>query len=140
EHSHHNALTQQRDDPCNGLISVSLELREIRSKAQTSLTADSSASDFVRLIWSYLLALYQTSATRGFEGNHPGLILMDEPGQHSMRSSSQHALLQLLSGERRLQSIVAASFDENESVFIEATAGLDFKLIRWEGKVVQPIS
>ncbi|MCL9866554.1 hypothetical protein M0F12_23915, partial [Ralstonia solanacearum] len=24
EHSHHNALTQQRDDPCNGLISVSL--------------------------------------------------------------------------------------------------------------------
>ncbi|MCL9861530.1 hypothetical protein RSP673_019325 (plasmid) [Ralstonia solanacearum P673] len=57
-----------------------------------------------------------------------------------MRSSSQHALLQLLSGERRLQSIVAASFDENESVFIEATAGLDFKLIRWEGKVVQPIS
>ncbi|MCL9857069.1 hypothetical protein, partial [Ralstonia solanacearum] len=27
EHSHHNALTQQRDDPCNGLISVSLGLR-----------------------------------------------------------------------------------------------------------------
>ncbi|MGA4423103.1 AAA family ATPase [Ralstonia nicotianae] len=117
-----------------------LELREIRSKAQTSLTADSSASDFVRLIWSYLLALYQTSSTRGFGGHHPGLILMDEPGQHSMRSSSQHALLQLLSGERRLQSIVAASFDENESVFLEATAGLDFKLIRWEGKVVQPLS
>lgn len=117
-----------------------LELREIRFKVQTSLTADSSASDFVRLIWSYLLALYQTSSTRGFEGNHPGLLLMDEPGQHSMRSSSQHALLQLLSGERRLQSIVAASFDENESVFLEATAGLDFKLIRWEGKVVQPLS
>jgi hypothetical protein len=114
-----------------------LELREIRSKVQTSLTADSSASDFVRLIWSYLLALYQTSATRGFEGNHPGFLLMDEPGQHSMRSSSQHALLQLLSGASRLQSIVAASFDENESVFLEATAGLNFKLIRWEGKVIQ---
>ena len=34
-----------------------LELREIRTKVQTSLTADSSASDFVRLIWSYLLVL-----------------------------------------------------------------------------------
>ncbi|QQX86715.1 AAA family ATPase [Cupriavidus necator] len=113
-----------------------LELREIR----TSLTADSSASDFVRLIWSYLLALHQTSSTQGFEGHHPGLLLMDEPGQHSMRSSSQHALLQLLSGESRLQSIVAASFDENESVFLEATAGLNFKLIRWEGKLVQPLS
>jgi len=117
-----------------------LELREITSKVQTSLTADSSASDFVRLIWSYRLALYQTSSTRGFEGHHPGLLLMDEPGQHSMRSSSQHSLLQLLSGESCLQSIVAASFDENESVFLEATAGLDFKLICWEGKVVQPLS
>lgn len=117
-----------------------LELREIRTKVQTSLTADSSASDFVRLIWSYLLALYQTSSTRGFEGHHPGLLLMDEPGQHSMRSVSQHALLQLLSGQSGLQSIVAASFDENESVFLEATAGLQFQLIRWEGKVIQPLS
>lgn len=115
-----------------------LELRQI-SRPKASLVADSSASDFVRLIWSYLLALYQTSATRGFEGNHPGVLLMDEPGQHSMRSISQHALLQLLSGESKLQSIIAASFDENESVFLEATAGLEFKLISWEGKVIQPL-
>lgn len=117
-----------------------LELREIRTKVQTSLTADSSASDFVRLIWSYLLALYQASSMRGFQGHHPGILLMDEPGQHSMRSTSQHALLQLLSGEVGLQSIVAASFDENESVFLDATAGLKFDLIRWEGKVIQPLT
>lgn len=118
-----------------------LELREIlRPKVQTSLTADSSASDFVRLIWSYLLALYQTSATRGFEGQHPGLLLMDEPGQHSMRSASQRALLQLLIAQRGLQAIVAASFDENESVFKEATTGLEFQLIQWEGKVIQSLA
>lgn len=117
-----------------------LELREIlRPKTQTSLTADSSASDFVRLIWSYLLALYQTSATPGHEGQHPGLLLMDEPGQHSMRSASQRALLQLLIAQSGLQAIVAASFDENESVFKEATTGLKFQLIEWEGKVIQPL-
>lgn len=118
-----------------------LELREILGpKVQTSLTADSSASDFVRLIWSYLLALYQTSATRGFKGQHPGLLLMDEPGQHSMRSASQRALLQLLIAQRGLQAIVAASFDENESVFKEATTGLEFQLIQWAGKVIQPLA
>ena len=118
-----------------------LELREIlRPRVQTSLTADSSASDFVRLIWSYLLALYQTSATQGFEGQHPGLLLMDEPGQHSMRPASQRALLQLLIAQRGLQAIVAASFDENESVFKEATTGLEFQLIQWEGKVIQPLA
>lgn len=121
-------------------VLAELELREIRTKVQTSLTADSSASDFVRLIWSYLLALYQTSSMRGFEGHHPGLLLMDEPGQHSMRSISQHALLQLISGQAGLQSIVAASFDENESVFKEATAGLNFQLIQWEGKVIRPLT
>ena len=64
---------------------------------------------------------------------------MDEPGQHSMRSASQRALLQLLIAQRGLQAIVAASFDENESVFREATTGLEFKLIQWEGKVIQPL-
>lgn len=118
-----------------------IELREIiKAKTQqTSLTADSSASDFVRLIWSYLLALYQASSRPEVGGNHPGILLMDEPGQHSMRAISQHALLQLLSGQVGLQSIVAASFDEMESVFLEATAGLEFQLIRWEGKVIQKL-
>ena len=119
-----------------------IELREIiKAKGQpTSLTADSSASDFVRLIWSYLLALYQASSMPQVKGNHPGILLMDEPGQHSMRAISQHALLQLLSGQAGLQSIVAASFDEMESVFLEATAGLEFQLIQWEGKVIRPLS
>jgi hypothetical protein len=116
-----------------------IELREIIAKPRADIKADSSASDFVRLIWSYLLALYQTSATRGFEGHHPGMLMFDEPGQHSMRSSSQHALLQLLSGATGLQSIVAASFDENESVFKEATAGLRYQLIEWSGKVIRPL-
>lgn len=112
-----------------------LELREIKN----DIRADSSASDFVRLIWSYLLALYQTSAEPSMKGNHLGFLLLDEPGQHSMRSISQHALLQLLGGERNLQSIVAASFDENESVFREATDGIQYKLIEWEGKILRPL-
>lgn len=117
-----------------------LELRAIIKKVpQADIKADSSASDFVRLIWSYLLALYQTSAQPSTKGNHPGVLLLDEPGQHSMRSGSQHALLQVLSGEPNLQSIIAASFDENESVFKEATDGLQFKLIEWDGKLLRPL-
>lgn len=62
--------------------------------------------------------------------------MFDEPGQHSMAVDSQHALLKLLSGESRLQSIVAASFDENEEVFRQATAGLSYQLIEWNGKLL----
>ncbi|KQW36585.1 hypothetical protein [Rhizobacter sp. Root404] len=111
-----------------------MELREIR----TDIKSDSSASDFVRLIWSYLLALHQTSATPSSPGIHPGLLMFDEPGQHSMAVDSQHALLKQLASETSLQSIVAASFDEAEEVFRQATQGIQFTLIEWDGKLMRP--
>jgi hypothetical protein len=118
-----------------------LELREIIKKAapRTDLKADSSASDFVRLIWSYLLALFQTSSLGAVRGNHPGVLLFDEPGQHSMAEDSQHALLRQLASESQLQSIVAASFDESESVFRRATRDVAFELIRWDGQLIRPL-
>lgn len=111
-----------------------MELREIR----TDIKSDSSASDFVRLIWGYLLALYQTSGTPSSQGNHPGLLMFDEPGQHSMAVDSQHALLKQLASETGLQSIVAASFDEAEEVFRQATQGIQYTLIEWDGKLLRP--
>ncbi|WP_238873961.1 AAA family ATPase [Achromobacter xylosoxidans] len=113
-----------------------MELREIR----TDIKSDSSASDFVRLIWSYLLALHQTSSTPSSPGNHPGLLMFDEPGQHSMAVDSQHALLKQLASESNLQSIVAASFDEAEEVFRQATEGIQYSLIEWGGKLIRPLS
>ena len=116
-----------------------IELRQYNNKSGADIRADSSASDFVRLIWSYLLGLYQTSSHPSSKGNHPALLLFDEPGQHSMADTSQHAFLQQLGSEKGLQSIVAASFDESESVFMEATKGVEFKLIQWDGKSIQPL-
>lgn len=117
-----------------------IELRQYNNnRTGADIRADSSASDFVRLIWSYLLGLYQTSDQPSSKGNHPALMLFDEPGQHSMADSSQHAFLQQLGSEKGLQSIVAASFDESESVFREATKGVEFKLIEWDGKSIQPL-
>lgn len=43
---------------------------------------DSSASDNIRAIWAYTIALMQTSMDK--HGNHPGVIIFDEPNQHSI--------------------------------------------------------
>lgn len=117
-----------------------MELRQIlRKQPKTDIKADSSASDFVRLIWSYLLGLYQTSANIHTPGNHLGVILFDEPGQHSMRWESQRELLLRLAAEPSLQSIVAASFDESESMFRDVMENVQHKLISWEGKLIRPL-
>ena len=42
---------------------------------------DSSASDNIRVIWAFTLALLQVSLEEG--GNHPGVLIFDEPDQQS---------------------------------------------------------
>lgn len=110
-----------------------VELREI-----IDVKNESSASDFVRLIWAYILALYQAKKY-STGNNHIGALIFDEPGQHSMSIESQRALMNLLSHETNLQSIVAASFDESEDIFITTTRDLEFNYINWDGKVISKI-
>ena len=43
---------------------------------------DSSASDNIRGIWAYTIALLQVSMSE--RGNHPGVLIFDEPVQHSI--------------------------------------------------------
>lgn len=64
----------------------------------------SSASDFVRSIWSYYLCLLEMGSL------HPGFLLMDEPGQHQMRVDSMKELL-LHSSKLGKQVILAISQD-----------------------------
>jgi hypothetical protein len=120
-----------------------LELREYKSdkvslKAQsvpsTDIKDDSSASDFVRLIWAYLISIYKVSKLH--KGNHPGVILFDEPAQHSMGLHSVNEMLKVLSEINGLQSIVAASFEQSDAAFIESTEGVNFHLIKLPSKLI----
>ncbi len=113
------------------------ELQQKQSSSTADIKSDSSASDFVRLIWSYLIALYKASSSQ--RGNHPGLILFDEPAQHSMSTKSVNQMLDTLAKTSGLQSIVAASFDENEDTFNSSVSGLNensFQLVRLPGKII----
>lgn len=115
-----------------------IELREYRQRPD--IKSESSASDFVRLIWAYLIALHQASEMIKPKGNHFGFLLLDEPGQHSMSQESQRALFKTLIASANLQSIVAASFDESPSIFNYVTDGVAHKLISWEGKLISPLT
>lgn len=55
-----------------------------------------------------------------------------------MATKSQLALLQKLSAQTNLQSIVAASFDDSEAAYKEATQNVRFNLIRLGEKAIVP--
>lgn len=92
-----------------------------------SLKFDSSASDFTRAIWSYTLALKETS--EGFGGNHPNLFILDEPEHQDTGDNDFHLLLKRLGAYTNTQSIVFASFHQTELTFESCTKDVEFNLI-----------
>lgn len=74
---------------------------------------DSSASDNIRIIWSFTIALLQTSLEK--EGNHPGLIIFDEPAQHSIVTSDMESLIKsVLELKGSAQVIVGITLNNEE--------------------------
>lgn len=105
---------------------------KIGDDAPQPIKYNSSASDFVRSLWAYLISLYEVSSVKN--GNHLGLFLFDEPAQHAMTESSQTALFKKLS-KLNCQSLVFASFedvaDNQRDKFDEIVKGFkeDIKII-----------
>ncbi|MBY8037494.1 AAA family ATPase [Vibrio fluvialis] len=121
-------------------VETPTEISIKKATSSTDIKTDSSASDFVRLIWAYLISLYKASANTG--GNHLGILLFDEPAQHSMSTKSVNAMLETLSTTQGLQSIVAASFDENEETFSSSVEGLTpnvYRFTRLPRKIIETI-
>lgn len=98
---------------------------------------DSSGSDHIRCMWAYYLALLLTS--QKLEGNHPGLLMLDEPQQQSASTIDFHEFLKELSSHTESQTLVFASFQNSQKDFEEATSGLSFKRIDSNGKFIKKI-
>jgi hypothetical protein len=97
---------------------------------------DSSASDNIRLIWSYVIAINKTSLK--FSGNHPGLIVFDEPGQQQMAVNSQKQLFEVLS-KTNGQAIVGTSLEPDE--IKEMTKNLTLNVIDLgEDYIIKPLT
>ena len=106
-------------------------------KLAYNLKFDSSASDFIRCLWSYYTAIFKTSIT--FQTNHPMLLMFDEPKQQDMAIENFKSFLTELSQFKKQQVLVFASFENSDEAFKAATDGLEFTLNRIDEKLIKPI-
>lgn len=99
-----------------------------------NLESASSASDTVRLVWAYTAGLLEVA--RSADTNHPGLLMLDEPGQHQMEPDSVRALLARLShtADYGQQAIVATSLDFETVDHLSKTYPMSVQ--RFDGKVL----
>lgn len=129
----------------NDLISISMD--NYLPVAQTQfgddlksydLRFDSGASDFIRCIWAYTCSLHLTS--NQFGGNHPSLLMFDEPKQQDISISHFRSFLTELSGYENVQTLLFASFENSDESFKNATEGLDFKFNYIDKKLIKPLA
>ena len=73
---------------------------------------DSSASDNIRAIWAFTLALLKTSIEKG--GNHPQIVIFDEPGQHSIVTADMVSLFQEVIKLSDSQIIIGITLNDSE--------------------------
>jgi AAA domain len=103
-----------------------------------NLKFDSSASDFIRCLWSYYTAILKTSIE--FQTNHPMLLIFDEPKQQDLAIGNFKSFLSELSKFKDQQILVFASFENSDDSFKEATDGLEYSLNVIDKKLIKPLN
>lgn len=96
-----------------------------------------SASDNIRLIWAYTLALLQVSIS--LYGNHWGIVLFDEPEQQKMKEASSDSLYAEIANmpPNECQVIIATS--ASEEVTRRRLQGLRHSIIDYGDRVIKPL-
>ncbi|NNB47060.1 hypothetical protein [Pseudomonas chlororaphis] len=84
------------------------------------IVADSSASDYIRIIWSYTLALLNLSSIYD-QVKHSGFVVFDEPRQHEANKKDFGSLIKEAThtGNFGGQVIIATSIDLDEILNVE---------------------
>ena len=106
--------------------------------AGVNLSADVSASDLIRLHWAYLLALLEVGTQPS--GNHPGLLVFDEPQQQSVEESSFREMLRHAVGEKKCQIIVTTSHERRTIGTYLKSIGVEHVVEFGDGRVLQKMS
>lgn len=100
---------------------------------------DSSASDNIRGIWAYTMALMQTSIDMG--GNHFNIFIFDEPNQHSIiPNDMENFFNSIIAMDQKHQTIVGITIkDSDTKSMIEKLPKGKYKLIPVRNKAFQKL-
>ncbi|BFI54387.1 hypothetical protein [Yersinia pseudotuberculosis] len=105
------------------------------------IVADSSASDYIRIIWSYTLALMELGAE--FEKvKHSGFVVFDEPRQHEANKKSFNSLLGKSSSMAQLggQVIVATSISTEDLVSFKLDSSVNINIFNDSEYILKKIN
>ena len=96
-----------------------------------------SASDFIRVIWSYLNGLLELSRTK--PTSHPGFLLFDEPRQQSTKDLSFRELLRRVSLSLGAKQQVIFATSEKQANLKEALRDIPHTYLEFKGRIIKSL-
>lgn len=95
---------------------------------------DSSASDNIRGIWAYTIALTEVSLTNG--GNHPAILIFDEPVQHSIIPEAMEKFFEsIVNLGSSCQTIIGITLKDSDTLkYINKLEEGTYKMIHVQNK------
>ncbi|MDT8399513.1 MAG: hypothetical protein RQ899_12930 [Pseudomonadales bacterium] len=121
----------------SAINSISISLQTFRPEQEGyDIVAETSASDYIRIIWSYTLALMELAGTK--DGiKHGGFVVFDEPRQHEASRISFASLVEKAAeaGKYNGQVIFATSLDEDQ--LISACTNKDVNLFCFDNYILR---
>ena len=97
-----------------------------------------SASDGIRMIWAYLIALLEVGRTP--DAHHPGFVVFDEPGQQSTDRVSFDSLLARASTTAATgEQVIVATSEEPDRLAV-ALKGIPHTLRSIPGRLLVPVA
>lgn len=101
------------------------------------LMKDGSASDLIRIIWDFTLVLLTVSNEN--EGNHPGLVIFDEPAQQSIENKDLYSFINDINANYKDSQIILGITLNNPELENYVKNMTDINLILIEDKAIRPI-
>ena len=120
----------------SAIRSISISHQTLRPEQEGyDIVAETSASDYIRMIWSYTLALMELAGQEEAI-KHGGFVVFDEPRQHEASKFSFSNLIVKASEslEYNGQVIFATSLDEDE--LSKSCKGRDVNLVFFEDYIL----
>ena len=96
-----------------------------------------SASDTIRTIWAYLIAILELA--RSMPTNHLGLLVFDEPRQQSTADLSFQALMMRASTSRQFGQQVIFATSQERATLMGMLKGIPCNYLRFDGKMLAPL-
>lgn len=99
---------------------------------------ETSASDAIRLKWSYQLGLLELASDKST--NHPGMLIFDEPRQQSSsRPSFQNLLNRASTAKERNQQVIFSTSEDLE-MLQSITSAIDCTEVIFSGYILQKLA